>query len=165
MLTPLLFAAGLALFGAAQDANSVVATEPEIPSSSREELLRTALTDLLEERKELDFNVAERYKPEGTVFLLRDHLISPRVLPADSKLAVALRSREELEALAESGKRGYFLSMRLMSYSDETAVVSISLSPLVRKNEGALCCWTLDFRYDYREKGWKFVRTVGNMIH
>lgn len=159
MFTSFLLAAGLVLIGAAQNAKPVDATDPEPPASSVEELLRTALTEVLEKP------FPERHEMEGPVLLLRDSpLISPRILPPKA-VGVALLSREELTELAESGKRGYYLSMRLVSYSDETAVVSIYLGPLPRKNHLALCCWTQDLRYDHLENRWKFVRVVGSMIH
>ena len=166
MLTTFLLAAGVALFGAVQNANRIVETNPESPTSSTELLFRTALTEVLEERFELAEHYEKLNRHGGPALLLRDSpLISARILPTQSTLGVALLSREELEALAESGKRDNYLSMRLISYSDETAVVSIYLGPLLRKNHFALCCWTLDIRYDHSENGWRFVRIVQRAVH
>jgi hypothetical protein len=137
----------------AQSGPRLEPTVPAPPTNATEQLLRTALAHILSKPR-------EGLSPDTTpVLIVRNSpLISGRILPERPRATFVLMSREELQALGDrqDAVRRYSMAVRILSQSDESAVVEVFVGPVVGKGQVALCCWTERSRYQRTSTGWTF---------
>jgi hypothetical protein len=172
LLLTLTLSSALALLGISPSAEPAATTDavplelpkptrPQPPKTAADELLRTALAEVLKEPREA---IVPR---QGPVLVRKDgRHVSARIIPPQTDRGVALVTAEQLAALGSNGgpERYYFLTLRVLWMEKDHAVVDVTLLPAVAKGEVAMCCWSVEREYRRTAAGWTFQRVVGGGV-